>query len=556
MATNRLPICALLLFLASSLFLHAQTPTADMPANPPIVPAEIPAALKAVQQADALYRKGDFAAAENAYQAILSTDAKQFHARAGLMRTKLELNKVDEALDLGKAGQELPGATAELVAAMGDVYFRLGEMPDAERAYIRAKQMNRLEMRAWLGLAQLYDSYSLYRHAYDQLNEAHRLAPDSPEVQREWFGRLPRRERLQALLEYLGKPHPDSAEVTMGMNLYVNYLKKTLDEPAHRCHQVNRLEKTQTPLELLLEDATHVRGYGLKVKLNGQTNRLMVDTGASGILLGSAAARRAGLQEVSRISIGGVGDKGRQGGYVAVAKSIRIGDMEFADCEVSVTDKRSVIGDDGLIGLDVFSSYLVDMDMPERTLRLSPLPKREGDPTGPATLNTDEDSSREMAQSADDSGTAIALPRDRYVAPEMKDWTKVFRFGHQLLMPTWANEKRMLFLLDTGSSASMISTRAARQVTKVSSNDMVRVTGLNGNVENVYSADKIMLQFNHFKQRNLGLLTIDLAGISRHTGTEVSGLLGFSLLRMMDMKIDYRDGLVDFHYNPHIEITH
>ena len=34
------------------------------------------------------------------------------------------------------------------------------------------------------------------------------------------------------------------------------------------------------------------------------------------------------------------------------------------------------------------------------------------------------------------------------------------------------------------------------------------------------------------------------------SGTEVSGILGFAMLRMLQVKIDYRDGLVDFDYKP------
>ena len=33
-------------------------------------------------------------------------------------------------------------------------------------------------------------------------------------------------------------------------------------------------------------------------------------------------------------------------------------------------------------------------------------------------------------------------------------------------------------------------------------------------------------------------------------GTEISGILGFTMLRLLEIKIDYRDGLVDFHYDP------
>ena len=40
-----------------------------------------------------------------------------------------------------------------------------------------------------------------------------------------------------------------------------------------------------------------------------------------------------------------------------------------------------------------------------------------------------------------------------------------------------------------------------------------------------------------------------MKGISDSTGTEVSGTLGFAMLRMLDIKIDYRDGLVHFDYD-------
>ena len=43
------------------------------------------------------------------------------------------------------------------------------------------------------------------------------------------------------------------------------------------------------------------------------------------------------------------------------------------------------------------------------------------------------------------------LRRDRYVAPDMKDWTKVFRYGHLLIFPTTVGPTvRKLFAMDTG----------------------------------------------------------------------------------------------------------
>jgi hypothetical protein len=143
------------------------------------------------------------------------------------------------------------------------------------------------------------------------------------------------------------------------------------------------------------------------------------------------------------------------------------------------------------------------------------------------------------------------LPKDRYIAPEMADWTKVFRFGHNILVPTSVNNsKAMLFGLDTGAFSNLLSVRAGRQVSKVNSEDRVQVHGVNGAVDKVYSSEKATLRFGHFQQANLGIITLDLSTISRHTGTEVSGFLGFAMLKQLEVELDYRDGLVDFKYDP------
>ncbi|HEY4900542.1 MAG TPA: aspartyl protease family protein, partial [Terriglobales bacterium] len=143
------------------------------------------------------------------------------------------------------------------------------------------------------------------------------------------------------------------------------------------------------------------------------------------------------------------------------------------------------------------------------------------------------------------------LPKDRYVAPEMAKWARIYRVGHDLLMPTHVNDsKAMLFILDTGAFSNMMSTRAARSVAKVSSDATIKVKGLSGEVNKTYSADKATLQFANIRQPNQDMVAIDLTGLSKNLGIEVSGFLGFSTFRQLEMKIDYRDGLVEFIYDP------
>ncbi len=66
----------------------------------------------------------------------------------------------------------------------------------------------------------------------------------------------------------------------------------------------------------------------------------------------------------------------------------------------------------------------------------------------------------------------------------------------------------------------------------------------------VADADRLTIQFGHLKQYRTDTVTLDLSAISHELGTEVSGILGFGMLRMIDIKIDYRDALVDFAFNP------
>jgi hypothetical protein len=76
------------------------------------------------------------------------------------------------------------------------------------------------------------------------------------------------------------------------------------------------------------------------------------------------------------------------------------------------------------------------------------------------------------------------------------------------------------------------------------------VKGLNGSVKNVFRADDLTFEFGHLRQRNLNVVAFDTNHISNSIGVEVSGTLGFAMLSSLDIKIDYRDGLVEFSYNP------
>src|SRR5262249_36387504 len=157
---------------------------------------------------------------------------------------------------------------------------------------------------------------------------------------------------------------PDDPEETQRMQEYLDFLTATVDKPVHTCKLVSKVEQTETKLEAIVADGSNMNGIGLSVNLTDHHAHLVLDTVAGGFMVSRKVAEKAGLTQISAVHYGGIGDKGLQNGYTAVADHIRIGELEFQDCVVSVSEKRSVVDQDGLIGADVFSAYLVDIDLP------------------------------------------------------------------------------------------------------------------------------------------------------------------------------------------------
>jgi tetratricopeptide (TPR) repeat protein len=540
----------------------APTPEANVPvaAATSMKSTNSAAAPDVLAEASTLYRKGNLTGATEKYQQALLADPKSADAYAGLSRVYLKQGNVDLASETVTKGKVVSDSPA-LHVALGEVYFRQGKITEAEQEWVNVVNTGHLEARAFLGVARVRNALSMYKKGKAMIDRAHELDPSDPDIQRYWMRTLQLSDRIHALEIRLAASEADSAEHA-SLQRSLDHLNALASEPRKRCHLVGNVTSTETPLVQLLRDPIHLRGYGLTVNVNGQKAKLMLDTGASGILVDRHIAERAGVNKLMETRIGGIGDKGSKGGYVGIANSIKIGELEFQNCPVEVLEQRSVVDEEGLIGADVFQDFLVDIDFPKEKFRLSPLPKRpegEDGTTAPVALRTGDEDSGSSVDNADSRTGDAKNPappsasrfHDPYIAPEMKSFTKVYRFGHDLLVPTKiGNSPAKFFLIDTGALTNQITPAAAREVTKVHGDSNITVRGLSGSVNKVYSADKAVLQFGHLRQENQDLLTFDLNSMSEYAGTEISGTLGFVMLHLLDIKIDYRDGLVDFDYKP------
>lgn len=482
-----------------------------------------------------LYRSGQFDLAAAEYKAILQAEPASGDAHAGLVRVYLKQEDVRRASEQALAGLKADPLSPSIRTALGEVYFRQGRIEEADQQFVNVVNTGAADARAYLGLARVRQAASMRRLARDAIETAYKLDPADPDIQELRMGPLKLPQQIEALERYLATPTGGDAEDRRRMQQHLGLLKEMQKHPGRPCTLVRAPASSETALVPIAIGPFHMSGFGLNVKVNGQDSRLLLDTGASGFTINKKLADKARIALLAPAAIAGIGDEGSRSGYWGHAESIRIADLEFRDCLVEVSPKIPSSAD-GLIGADVFSDYLVSVDFPRQKLKLTELPRRPGKNQGVA-LDTENREASDFPEEL----------QDRYIAPEMRSYTRIFRFGHSLLIPTRiGNAPPKLFLIDTGSVRNYISPEAARETTKVHRDPDEQVRGLSGDVDKVHSADKVVFQFSHFRQESQELVAFDLSDVSRQTGTEVSGILGFVTLRLFEIKIDYRDGLVDF----------
>jgi predicted aspartyl protease len=360
----------------------------------------------------------------------------------------------------------------------------------------------------------------MYKTAARYLERAHSIDPNDPRIFHDWAMRLPGQEHIDALEKYASMADRSRDERELEDLRQHIQLDKALRGRSLMV-LTSPYEKTEIPLVNLFNGVTQPIRYGVEVSLGRTKLRLVVDTGASGILIPRWAAVRAGVANVAGATFSGFGDNPKHSpGYHGIADSLRIGNVEFRDALISVSNQDSVGTADGLIGTNVFAQFLVTLDFMAGKLRLDPLPGyRPGD--------------KEL--------------HDRSAAPELQHSARVFRFGHLLMVPTRVSDSReVLFVVDTGSDRTLISYDMAAEVSHVNRDDRMHMQGISGQVADLYKTGNVFLQFAGFRQKSPGMTSIDMWPQSRNIGTEVSGFLGLPVLSLFTLTIDYRDGVVRF----------
>jgi predicted aspartyl protease len=403
----------------------------------------------------------------------------------------------------------------------GEVLFRRGEFAQAETEFKQSTKLDPGFARAWWGLARIAACESLDKTADVYLRRAHELAPKDSRIFLDWAMRLKGAEHIDALETYASVTDPNREQQEVEAIRQHVRLDKSL-RSRKLTALVSPYEKTEIPL-LPFVTSNRTRTYGVEVDVNGRKLKLVLDTGAGGFVIQRSAAEKAGVEHLVDFSLHGFGDNAKlRSAYTGIAAHVGIGSVAFQDALISVSNQEFVDIEDGLIGTNVFSQFLVTIDFAGKKLLLDPLPGFRPD-------------SEESL--------------DATVPADMQGWTRFYQFGHLLLIPTRVGESReALFVIDTGAARTLISYDMAAEVSKLDRNEKLGLRGINGEVADVYQTGDLYLQFAGFRQKNLGMTSFDMWPQSRGIGVEISGFLGLPVLSRFAITINYRDGVVKFDY--------
>jgi len=446
-----------------------------------------------------------------------------------LVRAYLNRNEVSKAVEKAREMHARDSGSAIALAAMGDVEYRQGHFEASAEYYRKAVAAGREFPRAYLGLGRILESEKRLKSARECFEKAFAIDPDDPDIMREKARyQSPSPEEQALWLRYIASAGYEDPAYLANLNSWLE--RRTAWEGI----SLRRLRSVPEHAAIKLihfYDGMRYNRYGLKVRINGRkTARLLLDSGASGILVSRKFAESARVPLFGQEKTRGFGEEGDRETQIGLADTVEIGDLVFENYPVNFAGKDTVLAEDGIIGTEVFSRFLITLDFNKNRLLLDRLP----DP--PGVGETDSYSVYDF---------------DWEPGPERKDYHS-FRFIHgKVLVPSLVNgEEEVHLIFDTGASYNIFSHSLADKVeyTRLENRTL---TGVSGRIDDIRKVDEVRIGLAGIEQVSHLTMAFDLDGISRILGTEIGGLIGYPFLLRCVISIDYRTGSIRIIPDPH-----
>jgi tetratricopeptide (TPR) repeat protein len=383
---------------------------------------------------------------------------------------------------------------------LGEIQFRRGNFEDAAKAFGSASDLNPYDARAVWGLGRVEEVRFQREHARELFAKAYQLDPHDSDILLSYLDGVadpsirPGLLRKVAALSRVGDP--DKASLAVAKLEIDQHLAGRLPARLASGHTTYRV-----PLAGFRPTGVTQDGLIVAVRINGSKPlRLVLDTGARGILVDGRSARNLGLESIVTSRVTGFETHTSSESVLALARSLAIGDLRFEDCLIEVSG-QGIAGADGILGTELFEAFRMRIDARRQTMDLTPVTGN-----GPVAAN------------------AIGL-------------------RNLMLVKTAAAGKEGWFLLDTGAA---YSTLARELVPAVMAKGAVNLFGVGGSLRGAYRLGPLSLGVEGRTLVDMAPVALDLEPLSRREGVEISGVLGYSALSGRPLTVDLRHGVISF----------
>ncbi len=480
-------------------------------AAPP--PSQQDSAKKLIKQGVSLYRKGLRAEAEAALRRAVELEPMRSEAKVELAYVLARRWNLREAYDISLAVAEAERSNSRAFAVLGLTLLSAGRFADARTVLDQALGIDRREDLAWasLGLLEFYENR--IERAYSYLRQAVAQKPREPEH-----------------LFVLGQVAARSERFTEAANAYEAYLSNSSLADAERRDRIRGLisfmrflgerdrlyitassRGTQVPFELARNRPV------IEVRLNGRREplRFVLDTGSSISVISTEKARRLKIKQIAKGGMArGIGGDGRFEIVYGFVREFVIGDVTVRNVPVYIRPfHRNYQGIDGYIGLSVISEFLTTVDYGERTFSLV---------------------------RRNDQGEPAAMPWQ-----PLRLTSSGFLSGEVALEGV---DQALNFIVDTGASVSVISTRIAShsRISEFLSRERLTVIGAAGVTEDVPIFALPSVTFGGHSRRGLNAVALDMDILNEASGFEQAGILGGDFLSNYRLTFDFKRSTVAF----------
>lgn len=472
------------------------------------------------KQAAKAVKQGKFDEAEAAFKRAIAKRPADVNIQLDLAHLYLKQQRLSEAYNIAFPIASADQNNAYAYAIVGSALLSAGRFEEVRPILVTALAKDEDEALAWasLGMLEFYEnnleeSLNCLRRAVDIEGSE----PDYLFALAQTAGRSEQfKEAADAYRRFLRTAQVADQERRDRIVGIINFLEFLGQRSSiYSLSGLGGKDSVVIPVTVVNERPV------ISIRVNNKTEPLnfVIDTGSGMSVISESAARKLGIDPVTRGGVGsGIGGDGKFDIVFGFIREIEIGDVSISNIPVYIRKFNSNAKTDGYIGLSLISKFLTTIDYGAGTFELRK-----------ATRVAHSDQRSGMLQPVDPD--EISLP--------LRLTSSGFLSGEVVLAD---HAEPFNFIVDTGASTTVLakdlmSLNAFRQIEQQGT---VHVIGAAGITYGVASYIVPSIRFGSNVQTDVSAIALDLGIINQTAGYVQSGILGGNFLSKYRVTFDFQ----------------